>query len=82
MFHFFLHINMPVMDGFECLRHLQETHPDLPVILASGFALQDSGDLALHHVDLIDKPYRAHDLLAHVRACLDNAALARAARMD
>ena len=43
-----LDINMPVMNGIDCLRHVRELHPDLPVIMITAeierlSALQELG---------------------------------------
>jgi len=59
-----LDLAMPGMDGRECFRRLRALHPDLPVVVSSGFArngraqeLLDEGAAAF-----VQKPYRTAEL--------------------
>jgi PAS domain S-box-containing protein len=63
-----LDLNMPVMGGIECLGALQERAPDLPVLLASGFALnEETGKLISNKVGYIGKPYQEKEFLIKIR---------------
>lgn len=67
-----LDLNMPVMGGFECLDNLQARAPDLPVLLASGFACSKESMVRLSDkVHYLSKPYHAKELLQKVRRMLD-----------
>jgi signal transduction histidine kinase/DNA-binding response OmpR family regulator len=67
-----LDLNMPVMGGLECLDSLQARAPELPVLLASGFACSDeSTDRLNDKVHYLSKPYHATELLQKVREMLD-----------
>ena len=56
---------MPGMTGAELARRIRRHHPDLPVLLVSGYAEVDS-----HAADLprLTKPFRQKDLAARVAA--------------
>ena len=67
-----LDMNMPVMGGVECLDHLQVSAPNLPVLLASGFACsEESRKMMSDTVQYLNKPYHAKELLQKVRRMLD-----------
>ena len=57
-------MRMPRMSGTELLSALKESHPDLPVVLISGFALGDEGDqAAAERADgFLAKPFRMSDI--------------------
>ncbi|UDL93281.1 response regulator [Lichenihabitans sp. PAMC28606] len=57
---------MPGMTGLELARHLQTSHPDLPVILATGYAelLQEEWEGA--RLPRLAKPFRQNELLAAI----------------
>lgn len=54
----FLDIVMPGMDGIEVLRRIREKHPDLPVIILSGWATEQQLEAArkLGVTDVVEKP--------------------------
>ena len=56
---------MPQMDGSQTLRELRRIHPDVRVVLSSGYDEQQAaGELANgRQVGFIQKPYRADQLL-------------------
>ncbi len=56
---------MPGITGVELARILRASHPDLPVMLLSGYAELDSFGSEL---PFMSKPYRADDLVAKVSA--------------
>lgn len=52
--------SMPKMTGAELAAHLRISRPDLPVILATGYAELPSGDGA--HLPRLQKPFSEHQL--------------------
>ena len=67
-----LDLNMPVMGGMECLKKLQQEHPGVKVLLASGFALNEEDHARLGDtVHYLGKPYHDKQLLIKIRAILD-----------
>jgi PAS domain S-box-containing protein len=68
---------MPRLSGIDALRAMREVMPDLPIVLTSGFAGDETVD-RLGDVDLvkfIQKPYRMNDLIAMVRSLIDDASI-------
>ncbi len=65
---------MPRKTGDEVLKRVRELRPGLPVIMASGYAVEkltyrnDTGPLLL-----VSKPFTVSDLLAHVEASIGKA---------
>lgn len=69
-----LDLNMPVMGGLECLDILRVRDPELPVLLASGFALSDESKRRMcDKVDFLSKPYHPQEILRTMRTMLDQA---------
>lgn len=67
-------IRMPVMDGFELISQAKQLHPELPVLVMTGFASVDNAIQALHRgVDgLILKPFEnTSDLVQSVQQLLE-----------
>lgn len=77
-----LDVEMPVMDGINCLKQLKQSHPDLPVIMASSLT-RAGAEITLQALDLgaagcVAKPVAsnaaeaiaqmAHDLLPLIKA--------------
>ncbi|QDU50125.1 Chemotaxis response regulator protein-glutamate methylesterase of group 2 operon [Gimesia panareensis] len=77
-----LDVEMPVMDGISCLKQLRQSHPDLPVIMASSLT-RAGAEITLQALDLgaagcVAKPVAsnaaeaiaqmAHDLLPLIKA--------------
>lgn len=65
-------IKMPVMDGITLARHTAKAHPDLPILLMTGFADQReraNGLDALVH-DVITKPFSLADIRSAVRCAI------------
>jgi CheY-like chemotaxis protein len=54
-----LDLLMPEVSGFEVLEAVRQRHPDLPVILSSGFAPDERVSKALEqpHTFYLQKPY-------------------------
>ncbi|MBK6460668.1 MAG: response regulator [Myxococcales bacterium] len=67
-----LDMTMPVLSGVETLKALRDMKPTLPVILSTGFSLEDVGEqLSDQRVVFLQKPYRLADLEAALRAALE-----------
>jgi len=66
-------VMMPGVGGVVLAKRLREEHPDVPVILMSGYGETDSvqHQLAQHQVAFLQKPFTAGQLTAAVRAALD-----------
>ncbi len=65
---------MPRLNGVELLRELSATHPDLPVILMSGYATaQLDGMGIVAPCGILAKPFSADRLVEEVRRCLPGA---------
>jgi DNA-binding NtrC family response regulator len=57
-------IKMPTMDGLQLTEQLKETHPEIPVVLMTGFPSVDSAVTALRQrvADYIIKPFNINQL--------------------
>jgi CheY-like chemotaxis protein len=66
-------LGMPGMGGWNCLKQLRATHPQLPVLLTTGYGGQDIPARARQEgaADLITKPYQLETLFRAVRETLD-----------
>ena len=64
---------MPVMDGRDFFWALMESHPEVPVLLNSGFSVEGSVDelLKAGAKGFLRKPYELMDLMKAVRSVLD-----------
>jgi len=67
-------IKMPKMDGIEVLRKVQNTHPELPVVMISGHGDLETAveAMRLGAFDYISKPPDLNRLLNAVRNALDS----------
>ncbi len=67
-------VMMPVLDGIGLLERLSVSHPEIPVILMSGYS---STELRAHGLaapcGVLQKPFAADELIGHVRRCLAGA---------
>lgn len=63
----FSDVVMPGMGGLELATRLRTLHPELPVILTSGYSHVLAQDDA-HGFDLLRKPFSAHELDAALRS--------------
>ncbi|HEX7239033.1 MAG TPA: PAS domain S-box protein [Longimicrobiaceae bacterium] len=63
---------MPEMGGVRLVERLHALHPALPVVLISGYAVDDEAEPALHLArhPLLPKPFTPADLLRAVRQAL------------
>ena len=64
-------LNMPVRGGDELIDDLANAHPDLPVVVVSGYSSSENADLP-PEVSFVPKPFSSRTLLACVRQALDN----------
>jgi CheY-like chemotaxis protein len=69
----FTDVVMPGMSGVQLAATLAETHPDLAVVYASGYAEEGVLRAALDddHVPYLPKPFTADALIARIRETLD-----------
>jgi CheY-like chemotaxis protein len=77
-------IFMPGMDGFETMRQVHRSRPEMPVIVISGqqfsLASEHAPDflhmaMRLGAVSSLQKPFKAPELLAVVNGCLSSSQL-------
>jgi PAS domain S-box-containing protein len=68
-----LDLKMPKMSGWEALERIRRLAPEVPIILTSGYALEEEqGEARIRGAQaLLPKPYRAQTLLTAVGASLD-----------
>ena len=60
---------MPGMTGLELVRELRKRRPGLPVLMVTGYAEIQRAS-ALDGMPILQKPYRADELVARIRATL------------
>jgi two-component system nitrogen regulation response regulator NtrX len=67
------------MDGLQLLDHLQEEHPDVPVVIISGHGNVETAVSAIKRgaYDYIEKPFKADKLLLIVQRAIQTARLQR-----
>lgn len=64
-------IVMPRLNGVELMQAVAETHPDIPVILMSGYATAALSELGIASpCSVVPKPFPAERLLAEVHRCV------------
>jgi two-component system cell cycle sensor histidine kinase/response regulator CckA len=64
-------IVMPRLNGVELMQALASTHPDLPVILMSGYATTALSELGIvAPCSILSKPFPPECLLEEVRRCI------------
>ena len=64
-------IVMPRMNGVELMEALAASHPEVPVILMSGYATAALSELGIASpCSILPKPFPAERLLAEVHRCL------------
>lgn len=69
--------SMPEMSGVDLALAMRVIHPDLPIVLASGFDLADSQvPPDLRNVGILRKPFAAHQLVSTVKDTLAGRTLA------
>jgi CheY-like chemotaxis protein len=68
-------IVMPRLNGVQLLEALSLSHPDLPIILMSGYAPAQLAERGIATpCSVLAKPFAPEVLLAEVRRCIDRAA--------
>ena len=74
-------IFMPGMDGFETMRHVHQSRPEMPVIVMSGRQFRSASERGPDFLDMatklgavssLQKPFRSHELLAAVAKSLSD----------
>lgn len=75
-------VRMPGMSGLDLLRHLRENHPDMEVMLITGYATIEGAVEAVKTgaQEYLAKPFTADELLAAVGRALEKLHAARARR--
>jgi len=65
-------IKMPEMDGLALTEELRRAHPEIPVVLMTGFPSVDTAVIALRHrvVDYVIKPFNINQLYKTIDAAL------------
>lgn len=65
-------IKMPEMDGLALTEELKRAHPEIPVILMTGYPSVDTAVTALRHrvVDYVIKPFNINQLYKTIDAAL------------
>ena len=64
-------IVMPKLNGVQLLQRLSITHPELPVILMSGYAGPELAERGIQApCSLLVKPFKPEKLVAEVRRCI------------
>ena len=68
-----LDLNMPVMNGEDCLNALRQMDSKIPVVIATGFSLShERREKVLAQCSaFISKPYHVNELLKELRTALD-----------
>ena len=75
-------VRMPGMSGMDLLRHLRENHPDMEIMLITGYATIEGAVEAVKTgaQEYLAKPFTADELLAAVGRALEKLHAARARR--
>jgi DNA-binding NtrC family response regulator len=57
-------IKMPEMDGLSLVSHVKQTHPDIPIVVMTGYPSVDSAVAALRSkvADYVVKPFNINQL--------------------
>jgi DNA-binding NtrC family response regulator len=65
-------IKMPAMDGLALTEELRRNHPELPVVLMTGYPSVDSAVAALRSraYDYVIKPFNIHQLYKTIESAL------------
>lgn len=62
-------IDMPHLNGWEAIREIRVSKPDLPIVVLTGFGT-DEGSEEEKSVSVLTKPMRMHDLEVQVRKAM------------
>jgi len=68
-----LDLNMPVMNGVECLEAMAAINPKVKALIATGYWVdaQTKKKLAANAKGLVSKPFKAEEFLGLLRSILD-----------
>jgi CheY-like chemotaxis protein len=55
-------VSLPVMSGIELARNIRREHPQFPIIIASGYALEFGVENWARNIRCIVKPFAAEDI--------------------
>jgi len=66
-------LEMPRMGGIQALTEIRKKHPDVPVLIVTGFARDTHLALKAGASKVLTKPLRLRDLEEEVRSVLDTA---------
>ena len=65
---------MPRLNGVQLMERVARTHPQLPVVLMSGYAAPELAGMGIAApCSLLTKPFRPEQLVEEVRRCLGGA---------
>ena len=68
-----LDMNMPDMNGLETAHALEQQHPAIPILIATGLGSDASeANLPSNVVGIVQKPYQGRALAERIRAILDS----------
>ncbi len=72
-----LDLNLPDMDGLDILKHIQTSHPSIPVIVVTAYGSVGSAADAMKFgaFDFIMKPFSSARLNATIKVALDYATI-------
>lgn len=67
-------IAMPLMDGFELIKALQNLEPKLPVVIVSAYKDEEHIERAqtLAVSAFVSKPFKKDEIVNAINCCLDN----------
>jgi DNA-binding NtrC family response regulator len=67
-------IRMPRMDGLTLASEVKQTHPDIPVVVMTGYPSVETAVAALRTrvADYVTKPFNIHQLFRLLKATLNN----------
>lgn len=67
-------LKMPVMDGYEATRAIKKSHPDIPIIAQTAYALSGDNQKAIEAGcdDYVTKPINKEELLDKIKRTLKN----------
>lgn len=63
--------------GLEIMEIIKKKHPDIPCIVMSGHASVNPDEMRKHAHDYIQKPFRAHQIVATIRNAISHAQLSQ-----
>jgi len=66
-------LKMPGMSGMEVLQTLKAIHPDIPVVMITGYAMVSTAVEAMKYgaADYLPKPFKPQELIEKIRAAME-----------